>query len=277
MEYGLTDLYPIFETLCRKYTGNESTSIPYEKAIQLMEAVQYCIEECFSSHLPTPSLSAAEAYRLGYQTVLRKTKQTADAYNHFMEHFSSYGNQSLEETLCIGFPAFFYRYDPLFAPQEHLLTLDYPILLSLEQLCGIDRIAVYLDCIEIEQKFLHCFSEGFIQVALSQEHPQWRKLFLNLVYPVLKKTLCLLLLDIHEERESFCKAEILSLQEHFQTLSKDAIADRLSGLLAEFLAEYAPQEKDRLVAYLRPSLQDIAAELSLLQKEGIECTNTIWN
>ena len=36
---------PIVAELADKYTGKESTSITYEKARQLMEAVLYCIHE----------------------------------------------------------------------------------------------------------------------------------------------------------------------------------------------------------------------------------------
>ena len=134
MEYELTELLPIVESLSRKYTRNESTSISYETAQQLMEAVLYCIQELehTSADLPAAVLSAADAYALGYEAVLRKTKQTAERYNALMEGFSSYGNRACEETIAQGFPAFFRWYDPLFAPQEHLLTLDYPLLRPLK-------------------------------------------------------------------------------------------------------------------------------------------------
>lgn len=269
MEYEFAKLFPIVESLSRKYTRNESTSISYETAQQLMEAVLYCIQELehTSSNLPAAVLSAADAYALGYAAVLRKTKQTAERYNALMERFSSYGNRAYEETISQGFPAFFRRYDPLFAPQEHILTLDYPLLLPLEALCGIDRIAAYLECIETEQRFLGCFSEEFVRSALSKHHPQWEELFLNLPYHVLKKLLCLLLLDIYEEKKQFSDTEYENLRTKLNRLSKEALKERLTALFQQFLAQYFPQDT-AMEAYLGYVIGDIAAELWLgLEKD----------
>lgn len=45
MSFETEELMPIVAELADKYTGKESTSITYEKARQLMEAVLYCIHE----------------------------------------------------------------------------------------------------------------------------------------------------------------------------------------------------------------------------------------
>lgn len=269
MEYTLAELLPMVESLSRKYTRNESTSISYETAQQLMEAVLYCIQEVthFNGELPVAALSAADTYALGYATVLRKTKETAERHNLLMEHFSSYGNQAYEETIAQGFPAFFRRYDPLFAPQEHFLTLDYPLLCPLEALYGIDRIAAYLECIEIEQRFLQSFSPEFVCSALSKHHPQWEKLFLNLPYHVLKKLLCLLLLDIHEEKSRCSDRDYENLRKKLIGLSKEALKEQLSSLLHQFLAQYFPKD-DAMEKYLGYAIGGIGAELWLGLKEN---------
>lgn len=264
MEYTLAELLPMVESLSRKYTRNESTSISYETAQQLMEAVIYCIEEAEhpSADLPISVLSAADAYALGYEAVLRKTKQTAKRYNALMERFSSYGNRAYEETISQGFPAFFRWYDPLLAPQEHILTLDYPLLRPLEELCGIDRITAYLECIETEQRFLRCFSEKFVRSALSKHHPQWEGLFLNLPYYVLKKLLCLLLLDIHEEKERFSPMDYENLRTKLNGLSKAELQERLTALFRQFLSQYFPKDT-AMEGYLGYAVGDITTELWL--------------
>ena len=45
MDYEMEELVPIVGKLAEKYTANESTSITYEKAEQLMGAILYCIHE----------------------------------------------------------------------------------------------------------------------------------------------------------------------------------------------------------------------------------------
>lgn len=42
-------------------------------------------------------------------------------------------------------------YDVRYNPQNHILTLDYPILEDLGEMCGIDEIYRYLECVKLEQ------------------------------------------------------------------------------------------------------------------------------
>ena len=44
MEYKMEELVPIVESLARKYTAGDSTSVKYETAQMLMEGVLYCLE-----------------------------------------------------------------------------------------------------------------------------------------------------------------------------------------------------------------------------------------
>ncbi len=45
IEERMEELLPLMEELTKKYTSGESTSVTYEKAQELMEAVLYCIWE----------------------------------------------------------------------------------------------------------------------------------------------------------------------------------------------------------------------------------------
>ena len=58
--YEMEELVPIVASLSEKYTSKESTSVSYETARQLMEAVMYCINECASTKaLPSRKTLAA--------------------------------------------------------------------------------------------------------------------------------------------------------------------------------------------------------------------------
>ena len=45
MDYKMEELIPVVSRLAEKYTAFEDSSVTYEKAEQLMEAVLYCIRE----------------------------------------------------------------------------------------------------------------------------------------------------------------------------------------------------------------------------------------
>lgn len=69
MGYEIEELVPIVGKLAEKYTSKESTSITYEKAQQLMEAVLYCIHEAeaasVSSLTKGNELSTGRMYEIG--------------------------------------------------------------------------------------------------------------------------------------------------------------------------------------------------------------------
>lgn len=73
--YSLEELLPIVSEAAAKYGDYEHSSITYEKAQMLMEAVLYCINEYYSdsSHsLLAASVSAKEAYQHGQDIVIHK-------------------------------------------------------------------------------------------------------------------------------------------------------------------------------------------------------------
>ena len=69
--YEMDELMPVVAELTRKYTSGEISSVTYETARHLMEAVLYCIGELESGSLPVggKALSAGQAYRLGCERV----------------------------------------------------------------------------------------------------------------------------------------------------------------------------------------------------------------
>lgn len=183
-EYEPKELIPIVSKLVYKMNGGESTSITYEKAQQLMGAVLYCISEWereeeaqIEIHQEIQmekaeaagqflqrkqKVSAEKAYELGVACVTKKVKLSLALYNRIMETFDSYGNHCLQDTMVKGIPEFFKWYDVKFAPQNTILTLDYPVQEDLREYTGVDAIWEYLCCIRAEQKYLRKLPREFV-------------------------------------------------------------------------------------------------------------------
>lgn len=109
-----------------------------------------------------------------------------ERYNEEITRFDSYGNRAYEDTIIKGMPLFFKRYDVRFAPQEHLLTLDYPVRCLHAELCGIHMIRDYLEQIWEEQEFLRSFPRKQVITILDNYHGDYRGLFFNLAEVVEK-------------------------------------------------------------------------------------------
>ena len=141
MNYTMEELVPIVGKLADKYTSCESTSITYEKADQLMEAVLYCIHELEKDGgdfaVSTDGMSAQQAYETGFGCVERKVKKALHLYNAVLPDFRPYENQCLYRSFVLELPHFFQRYDIRFAPQDTILILDYPVLKDISQYTGI--------------------------------------------------------------------------------------------------------------------------------------------
>lgn len=209
----MNELLPIVAKLAEQYTAGESTSVTYEKAEQLMGAVLYCIQEGENSGQdefnPDSSMheagtaeygdnsmcevdsakscdiisvqdqTAQQAYEEGVVCVKKKVKEALDLYNELLMRFDSYGNHCLHDTFVKGMPEFFKWYDIKYAPQDTILTLDYPVLRDLTAYSGIDRIYEYLRCIQSEQDFLSGFPREYVVEALLRYNPLYEDMIDN--------------------------------------------------------------------------------------------------
>lgn len=195
--YKMEELLPVVGRLAERYNAWESTSVTYEKAEQLMGAVLYCIRELgyaqraaagsegaeHSTHELAQSqekLSAQQAYERGLVCVENKVKAALLFYNELMAQFDSYGNRCLYDTMVKGMPEFFRRYDMRYAPQDTILTLDYPVRQDLTRYTGVDRIYEYLICIGQEQEFLRSMPRAEVLDRLLRYDPQYEDMIDNI-------------------------------------------------------------------------------------------------
>ncbi len=207
--YEMEELVPIVAELAQKYTSFESTSVTYERAEQFMEAVLYCIREAQRRDkgnmlLSSDKLSAYEVYREGYRLVEQNVKRTLRLYNEMMPEFCDYGNRCLYDTFIKVMPEFFKWYDIRFAPQEEILTLDYPVLKDLSESRGVDKVYEYLKCIHMEQRFLGRIKEETVREVLSEYENEYEDMVENL---------CEILFMYFLRRKSKHEAEVF-LREH---------------------------------------------------------------
>lgn len=183
MGYQLEELLPVVAELASRYTGYEHSSVTYERAEMLMGAVLYCIREYAGKKeavQPTRSIPAGEAYRIGREIVIRKVRQLHALYNDMILDFQDYGVECLRDTIVKGIPQFLLRYDVDYAPQETLLTLDYPVQEDLSGRSGVDAVLAYVECVQREQQYLRQFDSSFILDRLRAYHPEYEMLVENI-------------------------------------------------------------------------------------------------
>ena len=234
MEMQTKEILELVGELTERYTSKESTSVTYETAQQLMGAVLYCIEENEKGSSGTELLqgqsSIRRIYEAGYEKVLQKVEQARILYNELAVDFEDYGSRALRETFD-AIPQFFIRYDARFSPQNHILTLDYPVLYSQENLCGIDRIYAWLHCIRAEQEFLRSFSGEFVRKVLEKFHPDYEELFENLGEILLRKVVANRMLGLPSDWEILKEEDYQKLIQLFGELEKQEAEQKIYEIL----------------------------------------------
>ncbi|SDX43252.1 DUF6179 domain-containing protein [Eubacterium barkeri] len=257
-------LIPIVSSLANRYTKGRSTSLSYEMANQLMEAVLYCIK-AYQGHgdpsFPTPILDPALAYERGYALILSKTHQCKRLYEKLLIIFDDFRCLNCGSTVKEGIPAFFNTYDPLFNPQDHRLTLDYPALIHPNALVGVDAIHQYLTHLNLEWQFLSAFDSHGVCRLLSRTTRDYQNLFLgNICETVLLTVLGCLLIGEDGASLSLNARQIHDLTEILSPLSQSEIEKNLHHLTEVLCLQVFPRVQD-LPPYLFSILPSFAARL----------------
>ncbi len=260
-DYQMEELIPIVAGLAEKYTSKESTSVTYEKARQFMEAVIYCIQQCEGSNqlAKVEKLSAKDAYAYGYEILLGKVKQAQEAYNKMVLDFDAYGNENYNDTVTKGISGFFLYYDVVFAPQETIITMDYPTIYPLNHLSGINAIEKYVEYIELEQTFLRALPKEYVIQVLTNYQANYRKQFYNMCSIILRHILQYMLIG-KKLGTALLEEDYENLRNTILTSGRENLKKTLSDLL-EKLVQQKYNNNLSLLGYLKGDIDDFTVEL----------------
>ena len=278
-EYPMEELVALVGSLADRYTGKASSSVTYETAQILMEAVLYCLEEYRQSCMEENALLGADggnalplkdAYEQGYQLVLKKTGMARQLYQRILDHFEDFGCLNYRHTIKMGMPEFFRRYDARFRPQDHLLTLDYPTLGQTVGLCGVDVVYEYLQNIRLEGRFLAAFPSAAVERFLEEIQPEYQELFLdNICGAVLERALWCMLAERPAALLRLEKGDMEEVRGYF--LSKEEAEAEAAGNLPEDDRSRLLGKAENRVRMLITRLADSVFKGNELLKEYLGC------
>lgn len=271
MERTMEELVPIVGKLAEKYTAYEHTSMPYEKAEQLMQAVLYCIREAESSGqggaVADGKATAQQLYEAGLACVEEKAKKALSLYNSITPSFSYYGNKCLRDTVLKGMPEFFRRYDMEFCPQDTILTLDYPVLEDISMYAGIDKVYGFLTCIQMEQEFLGMFPEEYVRGALARHDSQYEDMVGNLCEAVLVDVAGHVLAGKPFLEGKLTEEDCQKIQELWETSGVPGMRKKIGPMPAMF-AQAGTGSCSGVPEYLSGALENILARLGTAAEHG---------
>ena len=247
MEYQLEELLPITAWLADKYTSKESSSVTYDTAQMLMEAVIYCVKECgdISSNalMGKQAVKAEDAYKIGYDRVVEMVHKAKAIYDKMSRDFCDYGCSNYRATVLEGMPSFFIFYDARFRPQDHLLTLDYPTVNFSGEMCGIDIIYQYLCDIVLEKGFLECFPQQAVRQLLGRIQSRVGTAYMgNISEMVLVTAFGCMIADRRLSELSLCSQDMDAVKQYFSGDDLQRTEGKLKMLLRVMAEKSGRQE-----------------------------------
>ncbi|MEZ3447530.1 MAG: hypothetical protein K1W30_20805 [Lachnospiraceae bacterium] len=270
MDYNMEELLPIVSELAQKYAGSESTSITYEKAQTLMEAVLYCLDEysrsCANS-LVDNNVSVKEQYHIGANLILEKVNGIKEIFNAVSCQFDDFGVKCLYDTVQKGIPQFLKWYDIKFCPQDTILTLDYPLLIDYYSLTGADAVYKYIQAIQIEQSFLSLFDRNYVISVLANYNSEYRDMVENICGIVLMNTVGHIAVKKPFYDAYFLHEEYLQLSKVFEGKSIIDIENIVKKLIEEMIRQFY-EDNAGMLEYLCYETKNIATRIYTANQYG---------
>ena len=263
MDYQMEELLPIVSELAQKYAGYESTSITYEKAQSLMEAVLFCLSEYNSSakdSLVQKDISVKEQYNIGAKLLSEKVENIRKIFNEISFQFEDFGVKCLYDTVQKGIPQFLKWYDIKFCPQNTILTLDYPLLIDCSSLTGADAVYKYIWAIQTEQIFLGKFDRNYVMLVLEKYNSEYRDMIENICSIVLTNIIGHIAIKKPFNDIDFLYEEYLQLSKIFAGKSIPDIENVVNNLIKKIVSQFYESDMDML-EYLCYETNNIAVRI----------------
>ena len=268
INFSMEELLPVVAWLTEKYTSKESTSVSYDRARQLMEAAIYCIKHFDGQGkiVSDKGVSVNDIYKAGYENVKHKVKKAQEAYQEMMTKFKAYGNENYYDTVTKAIPGFFRYYDTRFAPQETIITMDYPTICTIVNCSGIDAIEKYVEYISYEQRFMGALPQEYVQEVLSGYQANYKKQFYNVCSIVLRHVLGNALIG-----KTLGQVTLEEDYKVFQTIVIQHERKWLEEIFYKILKKLIEEKynSDRLLEeYLKVDIEDFVAETQVAARNN---------
>ncbi len=270
MDDQMEELLPIVSELAQKYAGYESTSITYEKAQSLMEAVLYCLNEYENAHtdsLVQRAISVKEQYHTGAKLLSEKVESVRKIFNEMSSRFEDFGVKCLYDTVQKGIPQFLKWYDIKFCPQDTILTLDYPLLIDCSSLTGADAVYQYIRAIRTEQIFLGRFDRNYVMSVLEKYNYDYREMIENICSIVLTNIIGHMAIQKPFHDVDFQYKEYLQLSKVFAGKSISAIENTVKAFIKKIVNQFYEDDMD-VFGYLCNETHNIAVRIYTANQHG---------
>ncbi len=266
-------LWLLMEQQTKRYTWEESSSIPVETAEELLTSVQTTLGRALRKE---DDLKAA-AWRLkttplakllteGQQELELAIAKGKRLLKQVQDSALPIKNLSYHDTLK-ELDSFFLRYDHRLFAHDIPCSLDYQLCRHIPGLQGIEYINAYLYNLLIENTFCRHFDKEHIEKLLTAYHPSYPVLLLNIFEPVFTSALGLTLLEKEISPLEIREEDRKKLEIHFRKLPMAEAEERLAAACQKLCRLLGIEDQ----AYLDSAAKELYTRIkSIPVTEGLE-------
>ena len=262
-----SDLLVILAEQCEKWSHGESSSVPTEKAQDMMTSILFIISirlKAYQSPEQAVKMLKSEKLKLlfesGLQIVRRKIVIARHLQKQIVDNLFDTPNVYYRSTIADGINGFFKLYRSQFAAHEIHITADYPVLMGRPESDGIEFIEQYLRCIEAENEFCVQFCSQDIHHLLCGLTQDYQSVPMNIFEYVMLSVLGLVLLKRNPQKLNLSEKDVENLYYLFSDKADEEIAEYLEKAVI-LLSEYnlLPKSTNR---YLAVTLNKFVSDIS---------------
>ena len=198
-EHILCESWKLLARQAKKYTGSDSTSMPIEKAQELLESMRYTIRAgigngCSKEEFLQKDLMDWLQY--GQEFLREKQKELRKEWQCIYQNLPKVQNVYFTETIQqLGL--FLQQYEIYYAAHQIPYCLDYWLLCPVEETRrGLHYVETYLSQLRIENMVVNCFDTELIRSLYMCVFSEYTETLFNLCDPILTNAVGLALLGM---------------------------------------------------------------------------------
>ena len=277
-EIDKLELLELLALKCDEWTRGESSSLPAEKAQEILTSIMYVISLARKEEQSAPAgfdvdesdskaaivqqdgVPISELFEHGLVCVQKKLFSCHMLQRRILKNLFNTPNVFYRSTISGGISGFFKLYSPQFSAHEIHITADYPVCLGRPELEGVEFIEEYLSRIDAENAFCRLFEPMAVHRLLLGLSPDYAQLPVNIFEPVLLAALGLIIVGRLPAGLDLTAYDVLLLEDTFCGKTKGQIESALKTAL-DHLTVYL-DVPERSIAYAAACLPMLAANIS---------------
>jgi hypothetical protein len=246
-----------------RYTNDESSSVPVEKAQELLQSITYsmgCFLKTISDMEIKINLLKSEKlsvlFHKGMEAVSACKARARKLMQELQNNSLKLDNYAYQDSIFTGIPEFFHDYNIEFGANETSASIDYPIFFPIADLLGAEYMEEYLKRFTLENNYCRHFSEKTMNQLLHGFDKEAEHILINIFELVLINSMGCGLLGQEITTLEISKKDMEWLQNSMEGLNLNELVHKLEDALS-LVEQEVLLEKD-ILAYMKAAIPEIS-------------------